>query len=299
MSRAMYAVVPLLAAALLVLSCDDTDKVFKSSGNEESKPPATLLGQLKNTSNAVNANTAVPQTVASVIYLIEVRTETAGLCTGEFSAEILSNFSFKLPNSRIQCVGLTIDLASLLNGGNVTGVPASGQSGTTADSLAGISHDGYILSLKQLAGANFDPPRPLLLGPVFQNIDKFAGFNREITSHLTAESAGQRYDAMGRFHVSVINNKETYSNAAIKDKTPLDKIVHWKMTVEGFDGVPSTVGVLMPSIEFKWNTRPIMVPYVQIKGNLKGFLTGDAAMLEKAAGLITATLIVKDFRATE
>ncbi len=297
--------VPALVAVLALgaAACDDSDeKVFKSPGNTESKPAATLLEQLKNSGgNGLSGQAEAPTPVASVTYLMNIETAAGvGVCNGDFSGQILSNFSFKLPQAEIQCLGLTVDIAALLNGGGAGGLgggaaPAASGSGA-ANPLAAIEHDGYVLKLKSFLGASFEPARPVLLGPIVQNPEKYKGYDKVFETTLSGDAGGEHIQKAGKFHVVVLDHHASYSNAGIVGKDKLESIIHWKMTAEGFDGVPANLGGAIDSLEFKWNTRPIMIPYIQIKGKLlQGFLKGDAASLGKAVGELVITVVVKDF----
>lgn len=290
-----------LAASLLLLAigCDDSDeKVFKSPGNIETKPNATLAATLKE-SNGLGGANAAPTVAASMTFVLDIRTETeVAICNGEFTGQLLSNFSLKLPEAEVQCLGLVLDIASLLNGGTAAGIDLGGGLGSGSGSADTIVSDGYVLSFKKFLGADFDPPRPFLLGPIVQNPDKYKGYKKSFPTTLRGKSAeGEPIEKRGTFHVEVTNHHTSYSNAAIKDNPDkLDSIIKWKMTAEGFEGVPANVGLPVQSMEFEYNTRPLMLPHIIIKGRLAdGFLKGDAATLKKAVGVVIVELIVSKY----
>ncbi len=292
--------VALLASLVGVAACDESDeKVFKSPGNTESKPMATMMDKVNGAADGLAASDEKPTVVASATYLVNVETETTSVCNGEFSGQIMSNFSFKLPEAMIQCAGLQLDIAAMLAGGLTGGLGTGGgaASGSGSPDLNNLVHDGRVLSMKSFLGATFDPPRPVLLGPIVQDAERYRDFKTTIETTLRGKLGEESYNKPGKFKIEVLEHKGTFTNDAIKDKEPLTNILHWKMEAEGFEGVPVMLGLPIPYFEFVWNTRPIMIPKVVVKGSLlKGLLKGDSAQVEKLAGTITITLIVKDYQ---
>ena len=308
--------VALLAALLEVCACKDPDeKVFKGGSNVEMKPKATLLGTLKDSSGLGGADATDVSVTASVTYTILVDNlttltpkpgistvqsaddgdPTGGVCSGEFAADVMSNFTFQFPVAKIQCVGLTIDVAKILNGG--LGVAA----GTNSDFFKNLKHDGKVLSTSSLLNATFTPERPLLLGPIVQDATKYQGFKQSYSTTVAGSLNGKTYNAPGQFDIEVLDVETKYSNDLIKNLPALDKILHWRMTASGFDGVPMLVGGLLPSLELYWNVVPLMIPkiIVQAEGEqlLNGFIAdGGGANVGKIAGRLIITARVKDFK---
>jgi hypothetical protein len=246
---------PLLAITLawLAAGCEDNDdKVFKNGGNAETKPAATLANVL-----AAASNTTDPVTVAaSVDYEIRVTSNSgASLCQGDVQLQIQSDFSLKFPAASIQCVSLTIDLATALGGAG--GLKQAGQSDP------GVTSDGMVLSIGSIAGATFNPPRPFLLGPIVQDTSKYRGFTRAVNTHVTGQD-GKSGD--GTLTVNVLDVDTTYTNKYLGQT--FDKVLHWTMSSSGFDGVPATDGLLFKKWEWYYNTRPIMIPKIEIVGSL-------------------------------
>ena len=81
--------------------------------------------------------------------------------------------------------------------GGITEISASKPS--TSESK--VAHDGYMLYLKRLSKADFNPPRPFLLGPVITDLDKYKGFHKvtETTATVNKESCQSEFivDVLG------------------------------------------------------------------------------------------------------
>lgn len=282
----------LLATACIVLaSCNaEDDKVF-AGGSAETKPSTTLLDGVELGGDATEI-----KKVASATFLITVQSESeAGLCEGEVSAEIMSNLTVKLPSGLIKCASLEIDLTKVLGGAALGGEAAGGD---PADKIKMIEHDGKVLLLKEIMGARFDPPRPMLIGPIIQDASKYEGYDETFETSLVGIGANEGITGNGSFNVKVLDAHAGLENKNFEN-IKFDNVIHWKMTKKGFDGVPATVGALFDSFEFFWNTRPIMIPRVQVKGKLGDLIKSDDPNSTKSTndlvGTLTITLDVKEY----
>ena len=275
----------LLAATLVGCNPSSDDGAFASKkGNLELKPTSTLSADGSGLGDAANA---APTTAASVTYELRISSASgSNLCTGAVDVQIMSNFAIKIPAGKLQCVSLSIDLGAMLAGLMDAG-------GMSPDSLASLA-DGRILALKSLAGATFDPPRPLLLGPIIQDASRFNGLDQVFESKVSTTDAkgNQLTDVPGSFHVKVLQAQTTYSNKYISPG--FTKVIQWEIDATGFDGVPATKGLLLRHMQWLYNTNPIMIPRISIQGRLGDFISG-AGSTDALLGDVTVDLIVKKY----
>lgn len=276
-----------LFACAALLACNPGDeKVFKGEGNAESKPAAVSIEGLLGS----DLTKAEAREAASVTYNMRIISNSgAELCNGETTLVIMTDFSLKVPNGKIQCVSLAVDLAGMLGSG--VGLAGGGEKGGEEN----LTHDGKVLSLREIAGATFDPPRPFLLGPIVQDADNYKDFSRDTDHTLTAKDpdTGAEITGRGSFKIKVLDNKTTYYNEHI-DET-FKNILHWQMTTSGFDDIAAKNGLIFEKWEWLWNTRPIMIPSVTIVGRLSDFISSEGGGEDQIVGKITVKLVVKEY----
>ena len=269
-----------------IAACHSGDEtLLRSDSNLQQKP--SLLAEATN----LLQKSADKRIVAHVTYLIDIKMNS-GLAPcpgGEISLAIAEDFTFQMPNSKIQCLSATIDITSL--------VGSALSSGTGNFDPAQLKSDGVIFSIADVAGAKFDPPRPLLIGPIVQDTSPLVRLDRKIDSTVTVENpgAGESHQAKGSFSVKVLDFAGTYSNQYIKN--PFTNVLHWSLTTEGFEGVSPVHGMLIRKLEFFWNLRPIMVPKIIVSvDNLGAFVSGGSQQdISALVGAVTISLTVKDF----
>jgi hypothetical protein len=269
-------------ATLFGLACSAEDDSVFSGGAGESKPKATLLEDVMASADARAEVTAA----ATATYLIQVSAGVAEICSGEVTAEIMSNMTFHFPNGSLQCASAEIDLVKVLGGAGGLG-DGDGQGGPLGDA---IQHDGKVLLVEEIAGARFDPPRPLLVGPIVQDAAKYEGYKETFASSVDGTTPdGTPVSGSGAFEVEVLDTKTTYKNKYVDSFT---NVMHWRMTKSGFDGVPMATGMLLESMEFYWNTRPLMIPLVIINADISDAVSGSARDL---VGVLNVRLTVKSY----
>lgn len=260
------------------------DAVFSQSGNLEVKPDARLLDDLNQLSQGDQKDAA--SVAADVTYNLKVlsKSETE-LCNGTVQLQIMSDFKLKFPQAIVNCLSLSIDLAGILGA----------RAGANRDpgSIGKMKHDGQVLSLEKVAGATFDPPRPMLLGPIVQDDEKYTNFEPRHTEHTLSATGqdGAPIEGKGSFDVKVIKYPTTYKHG---DKISFDKVLHWEIT-SSFDS-PAQYGLTFSKWTWYWNTRPIMIPGIIIEGSLKDFI--DTPTVEMAAALtgeLKFQLLVQDY----
>jgi len=276
---------------LLSSGCNtDDEKVFKNKGNSEKKPLQTLLSGAEGL-KGFDA-TAEVKTAATVTYLMKVTSESGvALCNGEATVKIMTNFSMNFPNAEVACLSLKVNLGKVLD----TGGAAIG--GDDKDAASNITHDGKVLSLKTLAGTNFDPPRPMLLGPIVQDANIYKDFKQTTQHSLSGKDleTGANISGSGSFKITVLDHKTTYKNNFLDEE--FKSILHWEITTTGFKGVPAKAGLVFDRMEWLWNTRPIMIPKISITGRLSDFISGEAGVnADMLLGTLKIDLQVKEYK---
>ena len=273
----------------LALGCYSADEALvKSASNLQKKgsfngAAGSGTGQLAEDANAKNP-------VATATYFLDIETASgAKPCEGQITMDIMGDFTFSLRDSKATCASLTIDIGKLLNG-QLKGAASS-------VGLDKLSSDGQILSIAEIAGATFNPPRPFIVGPIVQDSSKFAGLNRVTYSTLTVAKPenGPPLKAEGTFTTKVLEVDGFYQNKYLTKG--FDKVMHWTMETDGFRGVPTKYGLLFKKWEWRWNTRPIMIPKIIITlEGVNGFIEGKSAdSLAELVGEVTITLTVKEY----
>lgn len=274
-----------LPLACAQLGCSDDAGVFSSEEGLETKPEATRLDELTAFAADAEAAEESPEVAARVRYDVRVTTRSgARLCRGETIIEILSNFNLLFPEAYVDCVSLHIDLSGMLGAAVLGGMAGEDQ----------LVHDGKVLSVRSLGGTSFDPPRPLLLGPIVQDLRKYRGFKRTTTHELTAVGDdGARIRGFGSFDIAVLDTEASY-----EDKSAggifFDKVLHWEINSR-FD-TPPQYGLTFSKMTWLWNTRPIMIPAIVIEGSLEDFIESDSAeVLDALGGELQVELFVREY----
>ena len=272
----------------------DDDKVFADGGVNEIKPGATLLNGIDVTDSAGLGGTEA-KSAGAVTYYIEIETASgAKPCKGEVELELFTNFNLEFPKFEIQCLSMTIDLAGIFG---AAGGGGFGGFGNGAEGDGNLSHDGEVLYLKNIAGATFDPPRPMLIGPIIQDPKKYKGY-RKTTKHSvqgTDAKTGEAYSGSGSFTTEVIEVGTEFESDEEAIDGEFEDVIHWQITKRGFDDLKVTHGILLDKLEFWWNMRPIMIPKIVCVGDLGSALDQGDGNTTALLGTVTVTLEVIDY----
>ena len=258
-------VMPLLA--LLATGCNDgDDAVFGNENGIEKKPPG--LAAKGNTFTAQQAGGDA--TVVDAQYKLSIFTRSeARLCDGNVDIKIgfkSGEIDFDLPEAIIRCLSIEIDLSKMLSFAK------------SSESEPEISSDGKVLRIDRFGGGTFDPPRPLLVGPIFQNIDRFKGFDESKNYSVSGTNdQGSSYSGSGNIDIEVHDIEAKFTSEANED-LEFDNIVHWSMKASDFgEDVPKAKLLLFDNLEFYFNARPIMVPKIVMEGQMSYFIQGSGA----------------------
>lgn len=260
-------------------ACSSEEEAVFRSGQSQVKPTASLLtGKEGERASGLNQP---PTEATSAQYFFKLESNSGvEICTGEVGLQVMTNFTVKFPEAKASCLGgaIKIDLASILNG-----------SSSASKMIAGLDHDGKVLAIESIMGSKFSPPRPVLLGPIFQNKSKFEGFKRT-TEHTAVNSKGQK--SKGSFTVEVLNVDASFKNDYVDE---LKDVIHWEIRASGFEGLKSTDGLIFDRMTWWFNTRPIVIPKIVIEADLKDFIE-DKNGLSAVVGKLRITLGIKSFK---
>jgi hypothetical protein len=264
--RALLKTALILAVAT---GCNDgDDAVFDTSRGAQSKPqPARDLDSFK------AAGESGETSFVEASYDLKIFTRSgAKLCNGEADLKIGSkngNIGLEFPTAQVKCLGITLDLAKMLKFG-----------AQQTQEEPSVSSDGRVLRLDKIGGGTFNPPRPLVLGPVVQDPSKFEGFSE--SKNYTVSGTGQSgaFSGEGTIDLEVLGVNDKYEDGDIQ----FENVLHWQMTTKGFDKLPKASLFLFDKLEMYFNTRPIMIPKIVIEGELSDFMSGGPAAGGAAGG---------------
>ncbi len=270
--------IAILALSLLAAGCEDDEKVFKGSGSNENKPTASLLPEGAGI-QGLGATGEAPTEAAHVTFDLSVFGHSgARLCEGEVKLVIMSDFTMQFPDSKAQCVSMTVDLSKALGGQE-----------TAKQEAGNVTSEDGILNFKKIAGGEFNPPRPFLLGPVIQNSAKYKDFKHHSEHDVTSANGSGH----GTFDIEVLDVDTTYNNKYLKK--PFEKVLHWKMKAAGFEGAKKSEGLIFNEMEWVWNTNPIMIPKLTIRGELADLIQTQGGGADDLVGEIKIDLTVKEY----
>jgi hypothetical protein len=256
--------------------CRSSDEGIFKGGSSESKPSSSVGSGL----------TESAEVLGTFKFALRITSNSeAAVCRGEIEATIKSDFTLDVPNGVAQCASIKIDLAKMLP--KLTG---------GIDKIGGLSagKGDKLIYLASIGAASFSPPRPLLLQPIVRKHEGLKDFDKTSTHTLTVkEASGQTTVKDGSFRVQVLGINQTEQ---IKDQT-FDKVIHWKISRDGFDGITALNGLLFDSWEWWFNTNPIMIPRMRIKGNIKDFVEVSDESLKGVMGdTVILDMAVLDYK---
>ena len=250
---------------------------------------------------ALQAYAASPKAIMTLNYRVDVKMNSFAPCKGEVTLELLSNFSLSFPKgmaeNNLVCFGIIpIPIGSIL-GGVTGGFSTPGdQSGSGKPSIIkDAQHDGMTLYLGSLGSAQFEPPRPVLLGPVVTDKAKYSGYS---TSVNTTKIVDGKEDP-GTISIRVLDLNAKYQSP-IREENNFDDVLVWEMKSEGFK-TSALKGLTLPKITWHWNTLPIIIPKIQVELSSadlmpKEGITGVLGSIsERLLGKITIDLDVLDY----
>lgn len=201
--------------------------------------------------------------------------------TGEVTLDTMSDFSMKFVSgqiiARFSILGrplfeIPIDITKTLGQFSPDSTQCDPQGNLSTDA------DGRILMTKRLGNIQFEPPRPLLLGPVIQDPSDFDGLQRlypNIHYSSVPGSTGPPVDGYAGLLVRVINTRLPLK---VQYEPKPVEVMHWEMTLVDPNGrgAAQNMEALLPErLAFYWRTRPIQIPRLVIQTNLRALMGGS------------------------
>lgn len=218
------------------------------------------------------------------------------LATGELTMEIMSNFSIKFISGHFSPLTLSsfkIDLTKILTQYS----PDATAAAAMANSLS-TDAEGRIITTSRIGDIVFDPPRPLLLGPIIQNPDDFAGLTRSypnIRYFSAPEATGQSIAGTATLNVRVLNHRALYTpRHAAMGSTPFE-VLSWETTLQNQGSDANTQNLqalLLDRIAFYWRARPVQIPRLVLETGLTGLLGGQSSGIIGILGAIKVRMIL-------
>lgn len=250
-------------------ACNPADERAVTSSGDETKPIRTLLPdnfealqQEKNTAVAEGEN--IITAVDYDVYVYSASSERR-ICLGTARINIFEDFNLNIPDGKIKCSSMILNLATLLSHAKKPTPEEKAQQKR--------EHDGKMFYVGHFMGANFTPPRPLLIGPIITNSKKYEGYSKEVATTLNGTYDAKEYNSKGTFKVRVINHKTNYTNGIVGET--FDNIINWELSASGFEGTPKGLGLIYKKITWWFNLKPIMIPKIEISGNISDFILSD------------------------
>jgi hypothetical protein len=208
------------------------------------------------------------------------------LCIGAVFLDIKEDFSLAFPNSKARCklIG-DLDLEKILGGFG------DKEPGPPPES------DGRVLRLAKLANVVFTPPRPFLVGPIAQDLDKFRNYTetRDYQASYTDKATGKSGEGHGQITLNVLDAGTSWT-PLFMPQSPFHNILRFEMLSSGFKGIPGTKGLLFERVEFTLNSRPISIPRIKLESKASDLLSsmpssGSSTSSGGAGGLGQSPLV--------
>lgn len=258
-------------------SCSGDDKAFKG-GTNEAKPLSRVVEK-------ASLNAEGPDIVGTFNFAISVMTNSGARFSGSGDLQIMSDFSLVAKSTKVTLGSMVLDMTGLINRISSSFLENQTQGNFTKE-------DG-ILYVRDLGPASFDPPRPLLLGPLIVKPERYRGLKKTTQHDVTIQSGSTKKSASGSLTVEVLETAGSFTSANGKS---FDHVLHWVLSSHGFSGVPATKGFLFDRVEWWFNTKPLMIPKIAITGNLGELMTGKGDdVIKDLIGTVTVTIEVLDY----
>lgn len=267
----------LVITSMLVASCkmDFSDGNAFTGGDSQKKPygPSAAVSSDASTKPAVRGRYQLrvslsPTPLKNATVLTNATTSqilaNGNLCMGEVNLHIMPDFKLKFPQSKAKCLLIgDLDLEKLLGGLG------------DDDKKGAIESDGKVLRLEKLGPMTFTPPRPLLMGPIAQDMSIFQGYaeEKDYSAHFKDKDTGEEKDGSGSIAIRVIEAGGQMT-PILMPNTNFDSILNFELETKGFEGLPRSKGFLFQKVTFWLNSRPIAIPRLMIQSKASHLLEG-------------------------
>jgi hypothetical protein len=272
-----------LAAGLLSggAACSSGEERAFQGGGSESKP----------VSKALMAEKAPDPESAGVLgtysYAITIVTKSGVTFDGAAKIEVLSDLSLRTSDASVQIGSLKIDLSALTQRLSLD---------FFKDSEHNITREGGIVYVRKYASATFDPPRPLFIGPLVRNLDRFKNLKKTSYHTVTVNDGSSRLTGQGSFSLEVLETNGTFKSSQSQQNLSYSDVLHWQLTSTGFESVPADKVLSFQKVEWWYSTNPLGVVKLAITGDLGNLVKQGEKNQKAVVGEVTITMEIIDMK---
>ncbi len=289
----------LMTISLVLLLCGCGPMIAPPHGMVERRP-ASQVGAFEASTDVIDGS----KSLAGLRYRLELLTASeVSLCKGVFAAHLYADFTLRFEDSQINCGSFLIDVNSLLGTINLLSsldsVTSKDASGAQTELPVSLIHDGKILYLGALEkNLTFEPPRPVLIGPLIFDHSKFKGLKTSVTTKVSINEPDFVGSDTGTYTAEVLEVDQVFKNEAIS--SGLNHTIHWQIITEGLQNLPDKYGMFMPKFELWWNSAPIMIPRVRLELNGRSLIAqidelGNAEKVTNLVGNLTIDINLESY----
>jgi hypothetical protein len=260
-------------------ACSSGDERVFQGGNNEAKPQSTALVE------KLNADLESAEVMGTYTYAIKIATKSGVSFDGKAKLQVLSDFSLRTLEADIQIGSLKLNLKSLTSRLSFD---------FFKEAQDKIVLDGGIVYLRKFGSATFDPPRPLFIGPIVRNVERFKNLKKTSTHTVKVDDGNKPMEGQGTFTVEVLETKGTYKPPRPIKGIDFSNILHWQLTSSGFETVPTDQVLSFRKIEWWYNTSPIGVAKISITGDLGDMLKQGEKNQKAIVGEVTISMEIVD-----
>lgn len=271
--------ISILLALPWVSACSSGDERVFQGGENESKPKSTALVE------KLDADLESAEVMGTYTYAIKVATKSEVSFDGKAKLQVLSDFSLRTLEADIQIGSLKLNLKSLTNRLSLD---------FFKEAQDKILLDGGIIYLRKFGSATFEPPRPLFIGPIVRNVDRFKNLKKTSSHTVRIDDGIKQSEGQGTFTVEVLETKGRYQPSRPIKGIAYSNVLHWQLTSSGFETVPTDQVLSFRKVEWWYNTSPIGVAKILITGDLGDMLKQGEKNQKAIVGEVTITLEIVD-----
>lgn len=262
-----------------VCACSSGDERVFQGGDNEAKPQSTALVE------KLNADLETAEVMGTYTYAIKIATKSGVSFDGKAKLQVLSDFSLRTLEADIQIGSLKLNLKSLTSRLSLD---------FFKEAQDKIILDNGIIYLRKFGSATFDPPRPLFIGPIVRNVDRFKNLKKTSSHTVRVDDGNKQTEGQGTFTVEVLETKGTYKPSRPIKGIDYSNILHWQLTSSGFETVPTDQVLSFRKIEWWYNTSPVGVAKILISGDLGDMLKQGEKNQKAIVGEVTITMEIID-----
>lgn len=271
--------ISILLALPWVSACSSGDERVFQGGENEYKPQSTALVAKQ------DADLESPEVIGTYSYAIKIATKSGVSFDGKAKLQVLSDFSLNTLEAEIQISSLKLNLKSLTSRLSLDFFKEAQEK---------IILDNGIIYLRKFGSATFDPPRPLFIGPIVRNVDRFKNLKKTSSHTVKLDDGIKQTEGQGSFTIEVLETQGRYQPSRPIKGIDYSNILHWQLTSSGFETVPTDQVLSFRKVEWWYNTSPIGVAKILITGDLGDMLKQGEKNQKAIVGEVTITMEIVD-----